>query len=44
MIVVVHETIGMANPAVPLVDMCEDSEKCFTVGIVLEDGLLFVSP
>jgi len=44
MIVVVHETIGMADPVVPLVDMCEDSEKCFTVGIVLEDGLLFVSP
>jgi hypothetical protein len=44
MIVVVHETIGMADPMIALVDTCEDPEECFTVAVVLENVLLLVSP
>jgi len=41
MIVVVHETIGMADPVVAFIDLCEDTEECFTVGIALKGGFLW---
>lgn len=43
MVVVVHEAVGMAKPAVPLIDMLKRPKKVLTVLIVLEHGFLFVA-
>ncbi len=43
MVVVIHETIGVAKPIVPLINMLESSQKVLTVLIVLEHGFLFIA-
>jgi hypothetical protein len=44
MIVVVHETVGVADPMIALINVAEYPEECFTVAVVLEDVLLLISP
>jgi len=43
MVVVVHQTVCMAEPIIALVDMLEGPEEVLTVQIVLEHGFLFVA-
>lgn len=43
MIVVVHKTVSMAEPVIPLIDMLKRSEKVIAVVIVLEYGFLFIA-
>jgi hypothetical protein len=33
----------MAYPVISLVDMGDDSKKCFSVRVVFEDGFLFIA-
>jgi hypothetical protein len=42
-IVVVHQTVGMADPVVALVDVLEGVQEFNAVVVVLEDGLSLVS-
>ena len=44
MIVVVHETVGVADPMIALINVAEHPEEGFTVAVVLEDVLLLISP
>jgi hypothetical protein len=43
MIMIGHETIRMANPVVPFVDVLEGAQEGLVVSIVLEDGFLFIA-
>jgi len=43
MIVIGHEAVGMADPIVPLFDVLDGVQEVLTVGVVFEDGLLFIA-
>jgi hypothetical protein len=43
MVVVGHETIGVAYPVVALIDVLNGVQEVLAVLIVFEDGLLFIS-
>ena len=43
-IMIIHQTIGMTYPAESLDNMRKDRKKCFSVGVVLIDYLLGISP
>ena len=43
MIMIGHEAVSVANPVVSLIDVLEGVQKVLAVGIVLEDGFLFVA-
>jgi hypothetical protein len=43
MIVVVHQTVGMADPMISLIDMLQHVQKVDAVLIVSKYGLLFVA-
>ena len=38
-----HEAVSVADPVVALIDVLEGVQKIVAVGIVLEDGFLFVA-
>ena len=40
---VVHETVGMAEPVVAFTDVGEDLEECLSVMVVFEYGLFVVT-
>jgi len=44
MVVIVHETIGVADPVISLVDVLEGVQEVDPVLVALEDGLSFVAP
>jgi hypothetical protein len=44
MIVVIHQTVGMADPVKALGDLKKGSEKQFTVSVVPKNRLAFVAP
>ena len=43
-IVVVHQTVGVADPIVSLVDVLEGVQEVDPVLVALENGLLFITP
>jgi hypothetical protein len=43
MVVVGHETVGVTQPVITLVDMLYGIKKILAILVVLEDGLLFVA-
>jgi hypothetical protein len=43
MVVVGHETVGVAQPVIALVYMLKGVEEILAVLVVFEDGLLFVA-
>ena len=44
MIVIVHQTVGVAEPVKAVDDLGKGIEKKLPVGTVSKDGLLFVAP
>jgi len=40
---VIHETVGMADPVIAFVDVSKGLEECLPIGIVLEYSFLFIA-
>jgi hypothetical protein len=43
MIMIGHEAVSVTNPVVSFVDVLESVQKVLAVGIVFEDGFLFIA-
>jgi len=41
---VIHETIGMAEPIVALINLVQSSEEVVSISVVFVNRLLFISP
>ena len=43
MVMVIHETVGMADPFITILDVSMSLEECLPIGIVLEYSFLFIA-